>query len=171
MVRYDTMMRTIISLAAALLVLGPATSVAAPTLQPLASAHVWLNGSAPPAARGKVVIVDVFTFGCINCQHVVPELRSLYRRVPHSQLQIIGVHTPETSYEKNRAHVVANLAAQGIVWPVAIDNDMRIWNAYGITAWPTQLIFDRKGVLRDTIEGEGEDARLEALVNALLAEK
>ena len=85
---------------------------------------------APTAAslRGKVVLIDVFTFGCYDASGYV---------------QIIGVHTPETAYERNRANLVENLKAQGIVWPVAVDNDMAIWHAYDSQYWPTQMLFDR----------------------------
>ncbi len=147
-------------------------AVAQPSLQPVLSAPQWINGRAQASGvRGKVVIVDVFTFGCINCKHVIPELRSLYRTTSRKDLQIIGIHTPETSYEGVRSNVVANLALQGIVWPVAIDNNQSLWNAYGIQYWPSQLIFDRKGTLRKTVIGEGQDADVMATVKSLIAEK
>jgi thiol-disulfide isomerase/thioredoxin len=143
---------------------------AAPTLAPLLSYGDWL--SARPTASdlaGRVVVVDVFTFGCYNCKNVAPNLRALNRRHdPH--LAIVGVHTPETPYETQRSNVVTNLAAQGIVWPVAIDNAHTLWNAYGIESWPTQLIFDKHGTLRKTIVGDSQDQALNDAVAQLLAE-
>jgi thiol-disulfide isomerase/thioredoxin len=139
---------------------------------PLFNAPQWL-GSRPPAAlyTGKVVIVDIFTFDCINCKHIVPELRSLRAHHPTKDLLIVGIHTPETPFEHVRANVVQALATQGISWPVAIDNDEKLWNAYGIQYWPTQLIFDRRGRLRKTVIGEGRDAEVTSTVTALVAER
>ncbi|HEY1428966.1 MAG TPA: thioredoxin-like domain-containing protein [Candidatus Tumulicola sp.] len=139
---------------------------------PLLGATQWIGR--PPAAAaydGKVVIVDVFTFDCINCKHVVPELQTLRARYPTKDLTIVGVHTPETPSERQRANVVTALAAQGISWPVAVDNDQKLWNAFGVQYWPTQLIFDRHGRLRKTVIGEGCDAQVSSLVAALVAER
>jgi hypothetical protein len=86
-------------------------------------------------------------------------------------VQILGVHSPETSYEKDRSNVVANLKTLGITWPVAIDNDFAIWHAYNNEFWPTQLIFDRKGHLRKTVVGDSQDDVVNAEVSALIAEK
>ena len=95
---------------------GSAASVtAAPTLGPLLSYNDWLSDR--PTAddlRGRVVVVDIFTFGCFNCKNVTPNLRALYRR-HDSRLAIVGIHTPETPYETERKNVVANLATLGIV--------------------------------------------------------
>ena len=98
---------------------------------PLFNAPQWI-GSRPPAASytGKVVIVDIFTFDCINCKHIVPELRSLRAHYPTKDVLIVGIHTPETPFERIRANVVQALATQGISWPIAIDNDEKLWNAY-----------------------------------------
>ena len=139
---------------------------------PLFNAPQWI-GPRPPAESyaGKVVVVDVFTFDCINCKHVVPGLRSLRARYPARDLLVVGIHTPETPFEHVRANVVAALATQGISWPVAIDNDQKLWNAYGIAYWPTQLIFDRHGRLRKTVVGEGQDAEVTSTVAALVAER
>ncbi len=139
---------------------------------PLFSAPQWI-GSRPAAAAyaRRVVVVDVFTFDCINCKHVVPELRSLRAHYPARDLLVVGIHTPETPFERVRANVVAALAAQGISWPVAIDNDEKLWNAYGIAYWPTQLIFDRHGRLRKTVIGEGQDSEVISTVAALAAER
>jgi thiol-disulfide isomerase/thioredoxin len=148
-----------------------ATSPAA-TLAPVyAASEGWLNARLTPAdAAGKVVVVDVFTFDCYNCKNVVPNLRALNAKKT-GDLVIVGIHSPETAFEKNRANVVANLKAQGITWPVAIDNSFAIWNAYGIGAWPTQLFFDRDGKLRATIVGDSQDDEVDRIVAKLLAER
>lgn len=139
---------------------------------PLFNARQWI-GSQPAAASytGRVVIVDVFTFDCINCKHVVPELRSLRAHYATKDLLIVGIHTPETRFEHVRQNVVQALATQGISWPIAIDNDEKLWNAYAVQYWPTQLIFDRHGRLRKTIIGEGQDAEMASTVAALAAER
>lgn len=143
---------------------------AATVLAPLTRANTWV-GPRPSAAslNGKVVLVDVFTFDCINCKHVVPELRSLRAKYSPAELTIVGIHSPEMPFERDRAQVIRNFALQGITWPVAIDNDLGLWNAYGIQYWPTQMIFDRSGRLRKTIIGEGQDALVASTVRDLLA--
>lgn len=139
---------------------------------PLFNAPHWI-GTKPGAASysGRVVVVDVFTFDCINCKHVVPELRSLRAHYPSTDLLIVGIHTPETPFERVRANVVQALEMQGISWPVALDNDEQLWNAYSIQYWPTQLIFDRRGRLRKTVIGEGQDAEVTSTVAALVTER
>lgn len=173
------MLRTMLFGAIALaLVAGPAAgsaSAAAPqaaTLAPVYGASQgWLNGRLTPAdTAGKVVIVDVFTFDCYNCKNVVPNLRALNAKRSNG-LVIVGVHSPETPYETQRANVVENLRAQGITWPVAIDNSFAIWNAYGVDAWPTQLFFDRSGRLRATVVGDSQDDAVDRIVQKLLAER
>ena len=131
----------------------------------------WLNASAAPSTSGRVTIVDVFTYGCINCQHVTPELRKLHASIPARDLAIVGVHAPETPEERVHANVARALREQGVAWPVVFDDDFAIWHAYGVTAWPTQLVFDRRGRLRATYVGEGFDLQLEKTIRGLVAER
>jgi thiol-disulfide isomerase/thioredoxin len=151
---------------------GRAASDTTPTLAPLlAASEGWLNGTATPASlAGKVVLVDVFTFGCYNCKNITPNLRALYRR-DSGDLAIVGIHSPETPYEKDRSNVVANLKTLGIVWPVALDNSFDLWRAYGVEYWPTQLIFDRHGRLRKTVIGDSQDELVDRTIAQLIAEK
>jgi thiol-disulfide isomerase/thioredoxin len=143
-----------------------------PSLGSVTGAADWIHGNVTAVQlQGKVVLVDFYTFDCINCKHTEPNLRSLYANNPRKDLVIIGVHSPETSYERDRANLIASLADQGIAWPVVVDNDFKVWNAYGVTAWPTQMVFDRKGVLRQTFVGEGYDNELDSLVASLIAER
>ncbi len=140
-------------------------------LSPLYERGDWLNGVAgPKTLRGKVVVLDVFTFGCFNCRNITPNLRQLRAQKPATDFIVVGVHAPETPFESNRSNVASNLKLLGITWPVRIDNDFKVWRAYGVTAWPTQLIFDRKGKLRKTIVGDSQDADVNAAVQQLLAE-
>lgn len=165
------MKRPVFALACLLIFTG-AAGTAKTSLQPVLAAHEWLNARATTETlAGKVVVLDVFTVDCYNCQNVVPELRTLYARDRSRGLAVVGIHAPETPAERDRSYVVQSLARQGIVWPVAVDNAFSLWNAYGVSAWPTQLIFDRRGRLRETVVGDSQDAVVGATVEKLLAEK
>jgi thiol-disulfide isomerase/thioredoxin len=165
------MKRLILATACALILTG-ASGKGSTSLQPVLAARVWINGQATSSiVAGKVVVVDVFTVDCYNCQNVVPELRTLYAHDRVRGLAIVDIHAPETPPERDRAYVDRSLQRQGIVWPVAIDNSFALWNDYGVQAWPTQLIFDRHGRLRQTVVGDSQDAVVGAAVEELLAEK
>ncbi len=146
---------------------GPAKSLA-----PLGLASGWLNGRVTAVAlRGRVVLLDVFTFECINCVHVTPNLKRLYARYARSEVEIVAVHTPEVpSYQSRLAYLAEQTRTAALPWPIAIDNRSEIWNAYGISAWPTQMLFDRHGRLRQTIVGEGQDDAVNAAVRSLVEE-
>jgi thiol-disulfide isomerase/thioredoxin len=144
---------------------------AATTLAPVLGAVPWANASGPPPTGGRVTVVDVFTFDCINCKHVTPELRKLRGAYGAKDLAIVGVHAPELPQEHVHANVVQALHDQDITWPVVYDDDFKVWKAYGVQAWPTQLVFDRRGHLRATYVGEGYDAQLEQTVRSLVAER
>ena len=135
----------------------------------LALGSAWINGHVSAAdLQGKVVVLDVFTVDCYNCQNVVPALRALYSEDRARGLRVIGIHSPETPAERSRPYVEQSLARQGIVWPVVIDNDFALWHAYGVQAWPTQLIFDRRGELRKVVVGDSQDREVRAEVESLL---
>lgn len=149
-----------------------AASATGPSLQPVLHASDWLNGRPTPAQlAGKVVVLDVFTVDCYNCQNVVPLLRDAYRADRERGLEIVGIHSPETPAERGRPYVAQSLERQGIVWPIAVDNGFALWNDYGVTAWPTQLFFDRHGRWRKTIVGDSQDPEVKAEIDSLLAEK
>ncbi len=129
----------------------------------------WINGRADAASlTGKVVVLDVFTVDCSNCQNVVPTLRSVYSKDRSRGLSVVGIHAPETPAERSRTYVEQSLARQGIIWPVAIDNDFALWRAYNVQAWPTELFFDRHGTLRKVIVGDSQDRDVRATVESLL---
>lgn len=142
------------------------------TLSHVLAGSTWLNATpTQQLVRGKVVLLDFYTFGCFNCKNVQPNLRALYRDKSRADLIILSVHSPETAIEQNRDNLLASMKDQGIVWPVAVDNDFSIWNAYGVSAWPTQMIFDRSGRLRKTVVGDSQDAAVDATVDELIREK
>lgn len=138
----------------------------------LFGARDWINGPlSRDALRGKVVLVDVFTFDCINCKNITPNLRKLARAKVDDGLAIVGIHSPETAYEHDRGEVVRHLRELGITWPVAIDNDFALWKRYDIAYWPTQMLFDRRGKLRTVVIGDSQDAAVDAAVDRLLRER
>jgi thiol-disulfide isomerase/thioredoxin len=141
-------------------------------LSSVLAAKDWI-GDRPDAASvaGKVVVLDVFTVDCYNCQNVVPTLRTLYAADRARGLVVIGIHSPETPPEFGRPYVAASMQHQGIVWPVAIDNGFNLWKSYDVSAWPTELFFDRHGRLRATITGDSQDAAVKSTVEGLLAER
>jgi thiol-disulfide isomerase/thioredoxin len=141
------------------------------SLDTLLGAKDWLNGTpSRETLKGKVVLVDVFTFDCYNCRNITPNLRSL-AHAKREDLVIVGIHSPETSYERDRSEVIAHLAILGVTWPVAVDNDFALWKAYNIEYWPTQMLFDRKGKLRNVVIGDSQDATVDDAINALLRER
>jgi len=168
------MMKSIAPLLLALAVLIGCTAPSAAqttSLTTVLGATDWLNGRPTQASvRGKVVLLDFYTFGCYNCKNVEPNLRALYKDKPRSELVILSVHSPETSFEHSRRALIESFSQQGVIWPVAVDNDFAIWNAYGVNAWPTQMIFDRHGVLRKTVVGDSQDASVNTAIDELLRE-
>lgn len=171
----DARMRLAPILAASMTILAlGARAGAAPatTLGPLLASRDWLATRLTAAdVKDKVVLVDFYTFDCINCQDVEPNLRALERARSRADLVIVSVHSPETPDERVRANLAASTRSQGVVWPVAIDNDFSLWNAYGVSAWPTQLIFDRNGQLRSTVVGEGQDRLIDDTIARLIADQ
>lgn len=158
----------VLALVASLIAALPA-GAAQTSLAPLYSATDWINGPVNAGSlAGRPVVVDIFTVDCSNCQNVVPTLRDLYAKYHAHGLSVVGIHAPETPAERSRPYVTQSLARQGIVWPVAIDNDFALWRAYNVTAWPTELFFDRHGHLRKTVVGDLQDDEVRATVAALL---
>src|SRR5581483_4991449 len=105
--------------------------------------------------RGRVVVVDFWTFGCYNCRNTLPSVKSWDARYRDKGLTIIGVHTPELQSERNLDNVRREVAELGIKYPVVTDNDNAIWNAYGVEAWPTWFVVDKQGRVRGMHVGEG----------------
>jgi cytochrome c biogenesis protein CcdA/thiol-disulfide isomerase/thioredoxin len=120
--------------------------------------------------RGKVVLVDFWTYSCVNCVRTLPYLRSWYEAYKDKGLVIIGVHSPEFEFEKSGANVSAAVRDLGVTWPVVQDNDFAEWNAYGNKYWPAHYFIDAKGRVRYFHFGEGEYGASERVIQALLKE-
>jgi thiol-disulfide isomerase/thioredoxin len=132
----------------------------------------WINSDplTLKGLRGRVVVIDFWTFGCYNCRNTLPSVKSWDARYRDQGLTIIGVHTPELQPERNLDNVRREVAALGIKYPIVTDNDNVIWNAYGVEAWPTWFVIDKQGRVRGMHVGEGAYDETEKLINRLLAE-
>ncbi len=134
----------------------------------------WLNVDSPlriADLQGKVVIVEMWTFGCINCQNVMPSLKDWHSKYADQGLVIIGNHYPEFSYERDFENVKNAVAKFGIEYAVAQDNDGTTWRAYKNHYWPTLYLIDKQGHIRYVHIGEGRYAETEENIKALLAEE
>jgi cytochrome c biogenesis protein CcdA/thiol-disulfide isomerase/thioredoxin len=130
----------------------------------------WLN-SRPLSVtdlRGKVVLVDFWTYSCINCLRTLPHLRAWYAAYHKYGLEIVGVHTPEFAFEHVLANVRKATRELSVTWPVALDNNYVTWNAYSNQYWPAEYLVDRRGHVRRAHFGEGEYAQSEQLIRRLL---
>jgi thiol-disulfide isomerase/thioredoxin len=130
----------------------------------------WIN--TPPLTtadlRGKVVLYDIWTYSCINCVRTFPYLRSWYDRYRADGLVIVGVHSPEFDFEKVHANVEAAVKHLDVTWPVALDDDMKIWNEFKNLYWPADYVADRNGHLRYNHFGEGDYTNTEDVLRKLL---
>lgn len=134
----------------------------------------WLNVDSPlriADLQGKVVIVEMWTFGCINCKNVIPSLKDWHSKYADQGLVIIGNHYPEFSYEEEIENVKNKVAEYGIEYAVAQDNNGETWRAYKNRYWPTLYLIDKKGHIRYVHIGEGRYAETEENIQALLAEE
>jgi thiol-disulfide isomerase/thioredoxin len=132
----------------------------------------WQN-SAPltlAGLRGKVVLVDFWTFSCINCIHTLPYVTAWDARYRDQGLVVVGVHSPEFAFERETSNVQQAIAQYGIKYPVAQDNDFATWNAFGNRYWPAEYFIDARGHLRHVHFGEGEYDQSEQIIRQLLAE-
>lgn len=164
----------------------PAQAAPKPTVLPVLreapafthkAAETWLN-TAPltwAALRGRVVLLEVWTFACGNCIRSIPWLRALLDRLPADQFLMLGVHTPELPREYALENVRAKLREYRISFPVMVDNDYSYWNALGNRYWPAFYLVDRRGRIRghyigETHEGDARALRIEADIRRVLAE-
>jgi thiol-disulfide isomerase/thioredoxin len=146
---------------------SPARVTTAPELD---GATRWLNS--PPltmqSLRGKVVLVEFWTRECINCLHVLPHTKELYQRYAADGLVVVGVHTPEYEEERDIGALRNAISTLGIKYPVAMDNDHRIWSAYGNQYWPAIYLIDRDGRVVYRHVGEGDYDQTEERIRQLL---
>ena len=134
---------------------------------------VWINSAQPlrlANLRGQVVLLDMWTFDCINCQDVLPSLRAWYDTYRSKGLVIIGNHFPEFNYEADLTNLKNAVSRLDIRYPVAQDNTGQTWQAYDTHYWPTMYLIDKRGHLRYEHIGEGAYTETEAAIQALLAE-
>jgi cytochrome c biogenesis protein CcdA/thiol-disulfide isomerase/thioredoxin len=133
----------------------------------------WLNtpGDKPlsmQGLRGKVVLIDFWTYSCINCERTLPHIEAWYNRYKNDGLVVVGVHTPEFAFE----HVVGNVKAEtktlGVDYPVAVDDRYGTWDAYNNEYWPADYLVDANGVIRHDEFGEGDYSLTESLIRTLL---
>ncbi len=130
----------------------------------------WFNSKPLSIAdlRGKVVLVDFWTYGCVNCVNTLPHVTDLYAKYKDRGLVVVGVHTPEFPFERSASNVQAALKRHGITYPVAQDNDSKTWNAYRNQYWPAQYIIDQNGKIVFQHEGEGRYDEIDRTVARLL---
>jgi thiol-disulfide isomerase/thioredoxin len=158
--------------------LDAAERAAPPEAPPFPSARAadWIGTPVSwESLRGRVVLLDVWTFACSNCRATMPWLKDVRQKYAAKGLSLVGVHTPEMIFERERPKVEAEVKRQGLDYPHLLDNDSAYWNALGTQYWPTVYLVDRCGRLRDRHIGEvhsGEESgrRVEARIEELLAE-
>ena len=138
----------------------------------LAGATEWINSPplTPEALRGKVVLVDFWTYSCINCLRTLPYVRAWAEKYKDAGLVVLGVHSPEFAFEKRSANVRKATKDLGINFPVALDNDFRIWRGFDNQAWPAFYFIDAQGRIRHHQFGENRYDKAEQIIQQLLAE-
>jgi thiol-disulfide isomerase/thioredoxin len=139
---------------------------------PELAAGEWIN-SAPLTLnelRGRVVLIEFWTFGCINCRNTLPYVKSWHDRYQEKGLTVIGVHSPEFDEERKVENLRREVTSLGIRYAVVTDNDYQTWSAYHVEAWPTTFLLDKQGRIRWMHVGEGSYDEAERLIQKLLAE-
>ena len=144
-----------------------------PTTPNLKGAVQWLNSEPLSMAqlKGKVVLVNFWTFGCINCLHTLPHVKAWAAKYADQGFVVIGVHSPEFAFEKDRDNVKNAVADLGISFPVALDNDFTIWRQFNNRYWPAQYLIDADGQVRFHHFGEGAYDQSEQAIRQLIAER
>lgn len=134
--------------------------------------ETWLNTKPLHLTdlKGKVVMVEFWTYGCYNCRNVEPYIKQWNKKFAPQGLVVIGVHSPEFDSERDIENVKRYVREHGITYPVAIDNDFATWKNYNNRYWPAMYLIDKQGVIRYVHIGEGEYALTEQKIQALLAE-
>jgi thiol-disulfide isomerase/thioredoxin len=132
----------------------------------------WINS--PPLSlaelRGKVVLLEFWTFGCYNCLNTLPHIKEWHKKYSNAKFKIIGVHTPEFDREKALKVVKGEIARLGISYPVVTDNDYTTWNRYNQQYWPVMYLLDKQGTIRYVHIGEGNYEETEGQIASLIAE-
>ena len=132
----------------------------------------WLNTDKPlslAALKGKVVLLDFWTYGCINCIHIIPDLKKLEAKYPN-QLVVIGVHSAKFDNEKETENIRQIILRYELEHPVYNDAEFKVWQSYGIRAWPTQILIDPGGYVLGSVSGEGNYELIDQVVGKVVAE-
>lgn len=138
----------------------------------LSGGRGWLNTDKPlslAALKGKVVLLDFWTYGCINCIHIIPELKKLEAKYPN-ELVVIGVHSAKFENEKETENIRKIILRYEIEHPVVNDADFNIWNAYAVNAWPTRILIDPAGYVLGVVRGEGQYEAVDKVIADTIAE-
>jgi hypothetical protein len=163
-------MRNILPLLVASIVAGSCLAGAAGRL-PALKAHRWVNSAplTPEGLRGKVVLVDVWEYTCINWIRTLPYVKAWNRDYASLGLVVVGVHSPEFEFGRRAENIDRGIRDHGLTYPIAIDNDFAIWRALGNDAWPAKYLFDGQGKLVKRWVGEGHYDEIESEIRRLLA--
>src|ERR1700754_3759010 len=132
----------------------------------------WLNTDKPlsiAALKGKIVLLDFWTYGCINCIHIIPDLKKLEAKYPN-ELVVIGVHSAKFENEKDTENIRRIILRYEIEHPIVNDADFKIWNAYAVNAWPTRYLIDPAGYVIGKLSGEGSYEVLDKVISDTIAE-
>ena len=135
--------------------------------------EIWINSDKPlrlADLRGKVVLLEFWTFGCYNCKNTLPAMKEFHEKYSDKGLVIIGDHFPEFSYERDVENVRQAVKDNGIKYAVAIDNDGAVWSSYLQRYWPTVYLIDKRGHIRYRVIGEHDYRMTEEAIKALLSE-
>jgi thiol-disulfide isomerase/thioredoxin len=141
----------------------------APDFQDIA---LWVNSEPLTlrSLRGKVVVLDFWTYSCVNCLRTLPHVKEWYATYRNDGLVVVGVHTPEFAFERVASNVRREVDSLGIEYPVALDNNYGTWNAWQNRYWPAKYFIDRRGHVRFAHFGEGDYTESEEVIRTLLAE-
>jgi thiol-disulfide isomerase/thioredoxin len=145
-------------------------TAAAPLLPEFQGIQQWLN-SAPltrQSLKGKVVLLQFWTLGCINCQRTLPYITRWHQQYAAQGLQVVGVHTPEFPFERKVSNIQVAMKRHGITYPVAVDNNFKTWQAYRNEYWPHLFLADRQGIIRYDHIGEGAYPETAQMIQKLL---
>lgn len=167
--------------------IGPTRPLFAQSMKDLAGEHTrmpklpldypsdrYINvapGEIPSLIKDEIVLLDVWDYTCVNCIRTLPYIQSWYEKYKNLGLVIIGIHTPEFEFAKQRANVEAEMKRFGLAYPVILDNDYAIWDALANRAWPAKHLFDAGSKLRAQHYGEGSYQEFEAMIQKLLLER